>query len=287
MRISSPLRRWFAGAALISAAALVSPASAAAVTVVQSSNWAGYVVHTRTIAAGFSSVSASWTQPVASCKAGRSTHSAVWVGLGGYREGAKALEQIGTEADCSAAGNASYSSWVELLPAAASTLRLAVSPGDAVTASVTVSGRHATLHLRDLTTGRRFSTTRRLSAVDVSSAEWVVEAPSGCSSAGGDCRTLALSDFGTVAFSHATATAAGVTRAASSSAWSATELVLSQDAGAATAGAAVRGPGEVVQATPTALTGESFSVGYSEAAGEAPPEAPVLPGFSGGSGEQQ
>ena len=38
--------------------------------------------------------------------AGRESYSAVWVGLGGYSENASALEQIGTDADCSRSGAA-------------------------------------------------------------------------------------------------------------------------------------------------------------------------------------
>lgn len=67
-------------------------------TSVSSSIWAGYAV---TGAAGsFTSVSASWTQPTASCAAG-SQYTAFWVGLDGYAS--KTVEQIGTEADCTGA----------------------------------------------------------------------------------------------------------------------------------------------------------------------------------------
>ena len=67
-------------------------------TGVSSSNWAGYAA---TGAAGsFTSVSASWTQPTASCASG-SQYAAFWVGLDGYTS--KTVEQIGTEADCTGA----------------------------------------------------------------------------------------------------------------------------------------------------------------------------------------
>ncbi len=259
-------------ASFLGAAALLTPAGAAAATV--SSNWAGYVAHAPS--GRFTSVSAEWTAPAASCTAGRETHSAVWVGLGGYRIGARALEQIGTEADCTPGGRAIYSSWVELLPAGAVSLRLAVHPGDRVAASVTVIGRDATLRLRDLTTARRYSTTRRLRAIDVSTADWIVEAPSGCD-AGGGCRTLALANFGSVSFANATATSRG--RLAAISSWSAGRLLLRQRAGASNAAAS--SSAGVVAATPTALEGSSFAVAYGELEGAAP-EAPVLPGFAGG-----
>jgi hypothetical protein len=262
----------------LAAAAFALPAGAAAATVV-STNWAGYVAHTIS-GRGFQSVSASWIAPAASCRAGRETHSAVWVGLGGYSEDAKALEQIGTDSDCSAAGRAGYSSWVELLPAAASTLRLKVSAGDRITASVTVLGHDATLRLRDLTTGKRYSTTRRLNSVDVSTADWIVEAPSGCAADGG-CQTLALSDFSSVAFSNATATAAGHNGTIADPAWTTTELLLDQD-GASASGAGDRPLRTLVSATPSAYLGGSFSVTYGETAGQRAPGAPTLPGFAGG-----
>ena len=259
-------------AGVLGAAALVTPASAAATTV--SSNWAGYVAHSPS--GRFTSVSAEWTAPAASCTAGRETHSAVWVGLGGYSTGAKALEQIGTEADCGASGQPAYSTWVELLPAGAQNLRLAVRAGDRVVASVTVIGRHATLRLRNLTTGRSYSTTRRLSAVDVSTADWIVEAPSGCAAAGG-CQTLDLANFGSVSFANATATSTGRTRTVADG--GGTELLLRQ--GRVVSGAAAfRGLG-VVSATPSPYDGGSFSVAYGESEGRAP-EGPVLPGFRGG-----
>ena len=47
--------------------------------------------------------------------AGSATYSSVWVGLGGYAQTSRALEQIGTEADCSAAGQATYSAWFEVV----------------------------------------------------------------------------------------------------------------------------------------------------------------------------
>ena len=260
-------------AGLLGAAALVSPAGAAAATVT-SSNWAGYV--SREGASGFQSVSASWVVPTAVCSAGRESNSAVWVGLGGYRVHARALEQIGTDADCTSSGRPSYSSWVELLPAAAQTLTLRVHPGDVMAASVTVIGRHATLRLRDLTTGRRYSTTRRLANVDVSTADWIVEAPSGCD-AGGRCHTLALTNFGAVELTDATATAGGRTSAIG--AWPTTELVLRQDATSGTGTTA--SSGETVVATPGAYAEGAFAVTYGESTTTQAPEGPTLPGYSG------
>jgi hypothetical protein len=265
--------------ATLAAATLAVPAGVAAAASVVSSNWAGYVAHTRS-GRGFTSVSASWTEPAATCQAGRDTHSAVWVGLGGYAENAKALEQIGTDADCAASGDAVYSSWVELLPAAATTLHLKVAPGDRLSASVTVIGHHATLRLRDLTTGKRYSTTRHVSSVDVSTADWIVEAPSGCTTSG-QCETLALTNFGSVAFTNATATAAGHTGTVADARWTTTELTLNQ-ALAQPGSFRERSVATLVSAIPSSDDGGSFSVAYGEAAGQPQQasETPTLPSFA-------
>ncbi len=84
-------------AAVIGAAVLFSAPAALAKTT-SSSNWAGYAVHHPGVS--FRQVSGTWTQPDASCIAGRSSYSAAWVGIGGYKPTSPALEQIGTEVDC-------------------------------------------------------------------------------------------------------------------------------------------------------------------------------------------
>ena len=89
--------------ALIAAAfALAAPAAMADVT--NSSNWAGYAVHKPGVS--FRTVSGTWRQPVAKCTPGVETYSAFWVGLGGFSLNAPALEQTGTELDCSISGKA-------------------------------------------------------------------------------------------------------------------------------------------------------------------------------------
>ncbi|TML55701.1 MAG: hypothetical protein E6G21_00900 [Actinobacteria bacterium] len=63
---------------------------------------------------------------------------------------------------------------------------------------------------------------------DLESAEWVAEAPSGCDYSG-NCSTLPLTNFGTVAFSHATATVQGHRGRISDPVWSATTIELHGD----------------------------------------------------------
>jgi Peptidase A4 family len=273
------IRRALLPAALALASALIAPSAADAATLT-SSNWSGYVARaTGSGKSRFSSVSGSWIVPSSTCATGRETSSAVWVGLGGFGEKAKALEQVGSEADCTSSGHARYSAWVELLPAAAVTLHLKVSPGDELTASVTVSGHDATLRLRNLTTGQGVSRTRRAARIDVSTAEWIVEAPSGCDEESG-CQTLRLTDFGQVAFSGASATARAHTGSIVDGHWNDTELSLSQSP-AASASSTDPEAGTLITATPSAAGGGAFTVAYGEQAGEAA-TAPTLPGGGGG-----
>jgi hypothetical protein len=219
-------------AALAAAAAALMLASAtaatAATTTAVSSNWAGYSISGTT----YLSVSGSWTQPAADCSASSSptTAAAFWVGLGGNDETSTALEQTGTEADCLANGTVRYSAWYELVPAASVKAPLTVSAGDRITASVKVTGTVVRVQLKNLTTGKSFAKTLRMSAPDISSAEWVAEAPSAVTSRG--TQILPLTDFGTIRFTNATATStSGRTGTISDPAWSATRIMLSARSG--------------------------------------------------------
>jgi len=195
-------------AAVIVAAVLYSAPAAFAKTTT-SSNWAGYAVHRPGVS--FRTVSGTWTQPAATCVAGQSSYSAVWVGIGGFKPTSDALEQIGTEVDCKAGGNAVSSAWYELVPAPSKTILFAVHPGDVVHATVTVVGHQVTLVLQNRTRHRTFRKTVFAPSIDVSSAEWIVEAPSECINQFA-CQALPLANFGSVAFDSATATSTtGVT----------------------------------------------------------------------------
>src|ERR1700716_3427700 len=185
------------------AVAFAVPAVASAETS-KSSNWAGYAVTSADPAAslGYTGVSGSWVVPVANCNASPASFSAFWVGLGGFSDTAQGLEQIGTESDCTAGGRATYGVWYELVPAASVAVKLKVFPGNKMSANVTVNGQLVIVNLKNLT--RKTSFTKRLFMVspDVSSAEWIAEAPSACTSLG-QCRTLPLANFGTVSFTSA------------------------------------------------------------------------------------
>lgn len=218
-------RRW-AVAAAVSTAALVWAPSALADTTT-STNWAGYAAHAN--GAVFRNVQGTWRQPGATCTRGGSTYSSYWVGIGGYSQTSQALDQIGTEIDCTAAGQVRSTAWYELVPAAAVELPLVVHPGDVMKASVTVNGNRVGLSLYDATRKQGFSKSLTASQVDATSAEWIVEAPSECLGAT-SCQTLLLANFGSAAFTGASAaTAAGHTGGINDSAWQTTRIRLVPD----------------------------------------------------------
>ncbi len=275
---------------LPTAVALLLPAAAQA-TAQTSANWAGYVIASRhPRREPFSSVSGTWVVPATSCSAGHQTYSAIWVGLGGYRAKAESLEQAGTEEDCGSTGNASYSAWFEILPAAPVTVHLEVRPGDTVAASTTVVGHRVKFHIRDLTSGAFYTTTRRASKTDVSTAEWIVEAPSGCST-NGLCQPLPLAGVGTVDFDSATARAGKRTMAAGDAAWPDTMLDLEQQSISQPSAPSIHSETQTASGpTRTTLTAApspagapygSFSVSLTEQTTTLPlPSAPTLPGFA-------
>jgi hypothetical protein len=208
--------------------AVAAPAADAATTAATSSNWAGYAAMRSGVR--FKRVSAAWTAPTVDCSDGRRTWSAVWVGLGGYKTTSTALEQLGTEADCSS-GKATYSTWYELVPSLPHSAKLTVRPGDWMTASATISGHTVKLRMADDTTKKVFTKTLHASAIDTSSAEWIVEAPSACGGSSGQfCQVMPLSDFGTTQLDKAQAvTAGGHTGTISDTAWDSVALTLSPD----------------------------------------------------------
>ena len=260
------VRRWALTPILTVAVLALMAAPAGASTL--SSNWAGWVALPASASshATFTSVSGSWQVPTVSCTIGQTTYSAVWVGLGGYRSNSNALEQVGVDADCSRGGVAHYDSWYELIPAGPVSIPIAVHAGDDMTGSVTVRANHVTLRLRNLTTGARYSITRHASQIDLSSADWILEAPSSCTA--NSCQTLPLADFGGVSFSAATATSASHTGPVQDNQWTAQQIELRQGSRSGTARFAnghVLPVSEVIAtATPTGGPLGGFSVSWTE-----------------------
>lgn len=228
-----------------------------------STNWAGYAVtHRRP----FTSVTGRWVQPAATCTADI-TYSGFWIGLGGFAEGSRAVEQTGTLANCNG-GEAEYAAWYELYPMPPVYLRLAVRPGDRFSGTVGVQKTTVLIRLKNLTTGKSFAKKLRFARPDVSSAEWVAEAPSGCDFAG-ECFPLPLTNFGTVSFWRATASIKGHSGRIADPAWVATTIELRGDAASLSHAGANAIPGAL------GPDGGSFAVTWQQLG---PPPAPAQPG---------
>jgi hypothetical protein len=217
--------------------------------------WAGYMV-TGT-ERSFSSVSARWVQPTATCRTNVPSRARFWVGIGGRT----ALERIGSGVDCDVEGHLRYYLWWGVRAATTHTIALAVAPRDVLAASVALSGKNITLRIRNVTRGTRFRKTVRMRSVDRSSAEWVTEAPSLCRPTG-PCLVPVLTDFGHVAFARAAVTSSGRTGRIADKMWRWTRVAFPQPKQpsrlAATAIASDLGP-----------DGRSFSVAWYATA---PPE---------------
>jgi hypothetical protein len=264
----------------IAAQAAAATARQSAALTATSSNWAGYVV--RKSGVRFKRVIGSWEVPTVTCTPGRDMYSASWIGLGGYSSSSQALEQIGTDSDCNASGEARYSAWYELVPQAGHDFKMTINAGDRISASVTVNGSSVVLTLADETRGTSVHRRLRAPQVDVSSAEWIIEAPAFCSGTtvnDATCRQTDLANFGATKFERARATTTGGSKGTiSSGLWSSTLVTLVPDARASrysTLGSAV--PGSL------ASTGSAFGVAYSTVSSDANPGSgdPSLgpPGF--------
>ncbi len=201
---------------------------------------------------------------------GERTYSSVWVGLGGYSERSNALEQIGTETDCSATGRVISSAWYELVPAPSRTIRMTVKPGDQLSASVDVTGHKVRLQLVDVTRHKSFTRTITDSTLDLTSAEWIVEAPSECAGSYA-CQTLPLANFGSATITDARAvTSTGYAAGIVSRKWVTTRITLAAGGQRRFIGDPAGAAGAI--ATPSALLADdnSFTVTYSDTTTTAP-----------------
>jgi Peptidase A4 family len=196
-----------------------------------SSNWAGYAVSATNpdgTPVQYTDVTGSWVQPAVTCTPGQESYSAFWVGLGGFSADSQALEQIGTESNCDARGNAVYDAWYEIVPAPSIPMKMVVRPGDRITAAVLVQGgTQVILQLTNNT--RRVRITKRVTVTepDLTSAEWIAEAPSSCTSQG-RCSTLPLANFGSMSFTRSAATGGAHAGTISDPAWNASSIELAE-----------------------------------------------------------
>lgn len=274
------------GALLATIAAIAPTQAAAAESTTVSANWAGYAVTDASKSALLHRIAGTWVQPAGQCEQGQETYSVTWVGLGGFNQGSKALEQTGTAVDCTTSGRAVYSAWFELVPAAPVTMKLAVHPGDTIAASVAQKAGQMVLTVRDLTTHATRTAVRTISAPDLSSAEWIVEAPSLCFTST-HCTPLPLTNFGTVSFSNASVSSSqSQTSAIDARSLKVTRLELrdySQGPGRHYAASVTPASGI---ASPLSAAGNAFTVTWGPLEGEGSqggsesPQAPPVPGFT-------
>jgi hypothetical protein len=152
-----------------------------------------------------------------------------------------------------------------------------VKPGDLMRASVSAAGTQVTIAVSDLTDGRAFGRSFHPAQLDVTSAEWIVEAPSECTG-DGQCFALPLADFGEASLFAAHArTTAGRAGAITSPWWNSTEITLVPHSSRLFADMA-EPQGEAI---PSALTagGSAFTVSYhpiSQPGGGSGPPGPFF-----------
>jgi hypothetical protein len=210
---------------------------------VESTNWSGYA----DTGSSFSQVSASWTEPSATCSSRQEQLAAFWVGIDGYSS--DSVEQDGTLIECYDRTAYQYT-WWEMYPTNdIQVVGETAAAGDAITATVTRSGTSYTLTVTDAThTADSFTKTETCSATSCvdSSAEWIAEAPTGSSG------VEPLANFGTWTASNAAVTEG--TTAGTISSFSDDEITMIDNSGA-------------TKALPGALNsaGTGFSVTWKKA----------------------
>ena len=210
-------------------------------TQVQSTNWSGYA----DTGSSFSKVTASWTEPSATCSSRTESLAAFWVGIDGYSS--SSVEQDGTLIECYQRHAYQYT-WWEMYPAnAIQVVGSTAAAGDKITASVVRSGTGYALTVTDAThPANSFTTTQTCSNCANTSAEWIAEAPSGSSG------VLPLAHFST--WTDASSTVTEGTSAGVISSFTDDEITMINSSGA-------------VKAQPGALnsSGNGFSVVWERA----------------------
>jgi hypothetical protein len=182
---------------------LASP-SATTGSLIQNSDWNGYLATGNSATASFTQADADFNVPSVNCAATPDGYVSHWAGLdgAGYDLAASAtLEAVGVTALCSG-GTASYYAWWETYPDP-QVNTLAVSAGDAIDADVHYLPSEDPqtpylLDLTDLTTGQGFARAEACAAACLnSSAEVITSAPSDAASTQA-ADILPLADYGQV-----------------------------------------------------------------------------------------
>lgn len=139
-------------------------------SVEQSSNWSGYIDR----GGPFTSVTGTFNVPTVTTDGG--TDNSQWIGVDG--DSNNDLIQAGVaETVSSFSGHVTVYAWWEVLPAAETPITMPVAMGDSVSVTITqVGGSAWTIRIADLTNGRSFTTTQSYTG-ELTSAEWILEAP--------------------------------------------------------------------------------------------------------------
>jgi hypothetical protein len=202
--VGSHYYQWRYGASNVPAPAANSSPSSDIVTATPTLNWSGYGI----AAKGVTAIHAAWIVPAATAPPATG-YAATWVGIGG--QDTDDLIQAGTEQDIED-GVTTYYAWVEVLPddsLGVSPRRLPVHPGDLFAVTIANTGGDGWgVMLENRTTSQHLSLTTTYTSC-MCAAEWIEEVPELV-----DVSDPALANFGTVTFTEATATVAGVAHAA-------------------------------------------------------------------------
>ncbi|MBV9579040.1 MAG: hypothetical protein JO057_10665 [Chloroflexi bacterium] len=214
-----------------------------------SRNWAGYAA----TGGSFTAVSGSWTVPTVTPSGGLSS-DAVWVGVGGVTS--QDLIQVGTQ-DLVQGDQVSRQAWIEMLPDASQAV-LPVNAGDSINASVVQQSAGAwQLTITDTTTQKSYQTSVAYQS-SLSSADWIVEAPT-------DGRQeVTLDNFGNVAFTNGLTTDNGSAQQSIGGVNAQTITMVTAD------GTAIAVPSSL--ASTSGSSGSSFSVARTGPAATGAPE---------------
>ncbi|MGA3289097.1 MAG: G1 family glutamic endopeptidase [Candidatus Bathyarchaeia archaeon] len=232
-----------------------------------STNWSGYAVTGAT--GSVTSASGSWTvTAVSSGTIGQ--YAAFWVGIDGFSS--STVEQTGTLAE-TVGTTVEYYAWYEFYPSPMYQITsLTIKPGDEISASVTYTGtsggsgrgffgRQSSTFIatiKDMTTGKSYTTTQSVNNAARSSAEFIAEAPSSYRG------VLPLANFGTVNYGLGIntlapgtcyATVGGVSGALGSFGSAVQEITMVTNAGVTKA----------LPSAPLSSEGTSFSVAWKSA----------------------
>jgi hypothetical protein len=160
------------------------------VTTLYTYNWDGYSVDGNV--GSVTDVKGSWIVPKVKTTI-PNQYSSNWVGMDG--DISPTVEQLGTSSDTDAKGKPSYYAWYEFYPDYPKNIPLKINAGDKIFAEVNYNTKTSTftLTLKDVTTGKSFSVTKKDKTYSRNSAEWVNEAPYSNG-------VLPLTNFGTTLF---------------------------------------------------------------------------------------